>query len=297
MPINTGNFGELLDPGLRKIYGDTYKDYPEQYSKIFSVETSKMAYEDTLSMTGFGLVPEKTEGNGVTYDTAYQGYDHRLTHLTYGLGFIVTKEMFEDDLYRKMNSLPKALARSVRHTVEITAANVLNRAFNSSYTGADAKELCATDHPLIGGGTQKNELTTAADLSMTSYEQALIDIADFTDDRGLLIAAKPKMLVIPSELNWTASQLLGSEKDPESANNAINPANGSLPFSVNNFLTDPDAWFITTDIPNGLVFYWRRRPEFTKDNDFDSENAKWKTTFRMSVGWDNPLGVFGSPGV
>ncbi|MCR4287102.1 MAG: Mu-like prophage major head subunit gpT family protein, partial [Deltaproteobacteria bacterium] len=291
-----GNFGELIDPGLRKIYGDTYKDYPEEYSKIFSVESSKKAYEDTLSMTGFGLVPEKTEGTSISYDVAYQGYDHRLTHLTYGLGFIVTREMYEDDLYRKINSLPRALARSVRHTIEITAGNVLNRAFTSTYAGADGKELCATDHPLIAGGTLKNELTTAADLSMTSFEQALIDLADFTDDRGLLMAAKPKSLVIPSELSWTASQLLGSQKDPESANNAINPANGMVPFSVNHYLTDPDAWFITTDVPNGLVFYWRRRPEFTKDNDFDSENAKWKTTFRMSVGWDDYRGLFASPG-
>lgn len=296
MSINSTNFSELLDPGLKKIYGDAYQDYPEQYSAIFGVENSTKNKEETLSMTGFGLVPTKAQGQGITYDDAFQGYKGTLTHSTYGMGFIVTREMFEDDQYNKINGLPKALARSVRHTIETHAANVLNRAFNSSYTGADAKELCATDHPLIAGGTFKNELTTAADLSMTSFEQALIDIGDLVDDRGLLVAAKGKKLVIPSELTWTAKQLLGSDKDPETANNAINPANGMMDFSVNNFLTDPDAWFITTDVPNGLVFYWRRRPEFTKDNDFDSENAKWKTTFRCSMGWDDPRGIFGSPG-
>jgi phage major head subunit gpT-like protein len=296
MALNTTNFSELLDPGLRKIFGDQYKMHPEQYSKIFEVRTSKKSKEEVLSMSGFGAVPEKAEGSSIIYEDAQQGYKGTLTHITYGKGFTVTREMFEDDQYNKINGLPKALARSVRHTIETNSANVLNRAFNSSYTGADSKELCATDHPQLNGSTYKNEPTTASDLSMTSLEQAIIDIGDLTDDKGLLVAAMPKMLVVPTELAWTAKQLLGSEKDPESANNAINPANGMMPFTVNNYLTDPDAWFIVTNVPGGLVFYWRRKPEFTKDNDWDTENAKFKTTFRSIVGWDDPRGIYGSPG-
>lgn len=296
MTTNTSNFGELLEPGLALLYGDSYKQFGEEYSKVFTIKSSSKQTEHTLSMTGFGLMPTKAQGAGVTYDDPIQGYKQSLTHVSYGLGFIVTLEMYEDDLYNKINALPVALARSGAHTVEVTAANILNRAFNSSYTGADAKEMCATDHPLIGGGTMSNELTTAADLSMTSLEQALIDISNFTDDRGLQIAAKPKQLIIPPELEWTAQQLLKSEKDPESANNAINPAKGIMPYTVNHFLTDTDAWFIQTDVPNGLVFYWRRRPALTKDNDHDSDNAKFKSTMRFISGWDDFRGIFGSPG-
>lgn len=293
---NTGNFGELLEPGLREIYGTSYDQYKEEFSKIFEVRTSKKATEHSLSMTGFGLMPVKTEATGVNYDDPYQGYKHSLTNVTYGLGFIVSREMYEDDQYNKINALPRGLAKSGAHTVEITAANVLNRAFNSSYTSGDAKEMCATDHPLIAGGTLRNELSTAADLSMTSLEQALIDIQAFTDDRGLVMAARPKQIIIPPNLEWTVKQLLGSSQDPETANNAINPANGMMPYTVNHFLTDTDAWFIQTDVDNGLVFYWRRKPDFTRDNDFDTENAKYKATMRFVCGWDDPRGIFGSPG-
>ncbi len=296
MAINTGNFGELLEPGLALIYGDTYKSYPEEYSKIFTVKTSTKHTEHTLSMTGFGLMPVKAQGAGVTYDTAIQGYKQSLSHTVYGLGFIVTLEMFEDDMYNKINALPTALARSGSRTVEIIASNVLNRAFNSSYTGADTKEMCATDHPLIGGGNQANELSNSADLSMTSLEQAIIDISALTDDRGLLLAAQPKQLIIPPSLEWTAQQLLKSDKDPESNFNAINPAKGVMPYTVNHSLTDPDAWFIQTDIQNGLVFYWHRRPVLTKDNDTESDNAKFKSTMRFVCGWDDYRSVFGSPG-
>ena len=298
MSVNSSYFAELLEPGLRKIYGDKYKEYPEQYSGIFDVENSSKAFEETLNLSGFGLIAEKAQGSPITYDEPVKGPTHRITHLTYGKGFIITAEMYEDDQYKVMRALPGALARSVRVTIEQVAANILNRAFNSSYTGADSKELCATDHTLLGGGTYQNELTTAADLDMTSLEQALIDIGDMVDDRGLLIQAKAKKLILPPELEWQARRLLKSGMDPETANNSINPAQGSLPegFVVNNYLTDPDAWFIKTDVPNGLIFYWRRKPSFTRDNDFDSENAKWKVTYRMSVGWDDPKGIFGSPG-
>jgi phage major head subunit gpT-like protein len=300
MATESTNFSELLEPGLRRIYGDSYKEYPEEYSKIFSVETSTRAWEESLSMAGLGLVPTKPEGQGITYDDPIQGPTHQITHSTYGKGFIVTREMFEDDLYKKIRNLPKALARSVRMTIETTAANVYNNAFDATVaTGADGKELCATDHVLLAGGSYKNELTTAADFDTTSLEQALIDIANMVDDRGLLIHARPVKLVHPTELDWQVKKVLQSEKDPDSANNAINPAVGSFSGGIilNHYLTDPDAWFIITDVPNGPVFYWRRRPAFSKDNDFDTENAKWKTTYRMSVGWDDPRGLFGSPGV
>lgn len=294
--IITGNWAELLDPGLRKIYGDEYNQYPEEYSRFLTVETSGKAYEDTLSMGLFGLVPQKNQGRSVDYQDPIQGLTHRLTHVTYGMGFIISSEMAEDDLYGKMRALPKGLARSVRHTVETIGANILNRAQTAAYTGADGKVLAATDHPLLRGGTFQNRPTVNADLSMTSYEQSLIDIAAFTDEAGLIMAAKAKMLVVAPSNEWTAEQLLGSDKDPESNFNAINPGKGKVPYMVGHFLTDPDAWGMVTDVPNGLIFYWRRRPAFTKDNDFDSENGKWKTTFRCVAGWDDPRGIYWSAG-
>jgi phage major head subunit gpT-like protein len=292
---NRTNFSEALEPGIKKWYGDAYKQYPEQYTKIFDVFNSSKASEHSVSNTGYGLVPVKPEGQSVNYDDTQQGYKKTHTHVTYGLGFILTRELIEDDLYNIIMRKPKSLARSVRHTVEILGANKLNNGFTTA-DGADGKALLATDHPLLYGGTEQNEPTNSSDLSMTSLEQALIDIAAFTDDRGLLLAATGKRLIIPPALEWTAKQLLGSQKDPESANNAINPANGIMPYTVNNFLTDPKAWFIKTDVPDSLVFYWRRKPEFTKDNDHDSENKKYKTTFRMSLGHDDWRGIYGSPG-
>lgn len=295
MPNKT-NFSEALEPGIRMWYGAAYNQYPEEYTKIFDVKSSNKSSEYSHSMTGFGLVPEKTEGSSITYSDTKELYKNTLTNVTYGLGFNVTRELHEDDQYGIIEKLPKSLARSVRHTVETLGANVLNNGFSSSYTGADGKELFATDHPLGYGGTGQNEPTTAADLSATSLEQALIDIADFRDDRSLRMAAMGKTLIVPTALAWTAQKLLGSSLDPESANNAINPANGLMPYTVNHFLTDTDAWFIKTDVPDSMVFYWRRKPEFTRDNDFDSENAKFKTTFRCIMGWDDWRGIYGSPG-
>lgn len=294
--LTTAGFSELLYPGLYNIWGLEYPQYQEEYSKVFDVRTSTQAYEKTLGLTGFGLAANKSEGASVTYGTAFQGFTHTLTHVTNGLGFIVTSEMYEDDQYGKMKALPKSLARSIRHTIEIDAANVLNNGFSSSYTGADGHQLLDTDHPLVGGGTYQNEPTTSTDLSMTSLEAMLALINDFTDDQGLLINAQVKKLVVHPDNEWTARQILQSEKDPESNFNAINPAKGLMPYVTMHFLTDPDAWFLITDVPNGLVFYWRRRPAFTKDNDFDSDNAKFKTTYRCIQGWDDPKGVVGSPG-
>jgi hypothetical protein len=196
--------------------------------------------------------------------------------------------------------MPKALARSVRQTVEYLAANHFNYAFTASaaYYGSDSKELCATDHPLVGGGTGRNELSTAADLDITSYEQALIDIQTFVDDASMKVAAKPRRMIIHPSNVFQAQMILKSSMLPDTANNNYNPAQGTMPggYVVMHWLTDEDAWFIQTDVPNGMTWIWRRRPEFTKDNDFDSENAKFKTTFRASSGWSDWRGIFGSPG-
>lgn len=297
MPIGSGNFGDLLNHDLQNYYGLEYQAHPEQYTEFFEIRNSTKAGEESLSSSGFGLVPTKQKGGSVSYDTAKQNWKQTLTHVTRGAGFIVERELYDDDLGNQIAKLPKALARSTRNTIEVIGANVLNNAFSNSYTGADGLELCSTAHLLGGGGTYKNELTTAADFDSTSFEQALIDIGDFVDDRGLNIAAKAVKGIFPIELAWQAAKVLGSDKVPEDANNAINPGKGVMPYVTNNFLTDPDAWFIKTNVSDGLVWYWRKRPVMTMDNDFDTENAKWKVVFRCSQGWDDPKGLFGSPGV
>lgn len=300
MPTNTLNFGNLLLPILRKVYGDAYAEYTEEYSTIFEMDTSDRAYEEDQSITTLGLVPVKEEGKSVDYDTFYQGYKKRYTHITLGLGFIVTRELFEDAQYRNIRNMPKALARSVRHTIEIYGANVLNNAFDTTnYPGSDAVSLCNSSHPLVGGGTMSNMPQIAADLDITSYEQALIDISlNYVDDRGLKILARPKKMIIHPANSFQAQMILKSSGLPDTANNNMNPAMGTMPGGITelHWLTDPDAWFIQTDVPNGLVWIWRRRPEFTQDNDFDSDNAKYKTTYRASQGFTDFRGVYGSAG-
>lgn len=289
------NFGDLLAPGFRDIFVETSKQYPEMYTQLFNVKNSTRQYEEDSSISGFGTVPEKDEGVGIVYDDPIQGFNVRYTHRTHGLGFRVTREMWEDDQYGAMKKMPAALGRSMRITIETDAANVYNRGFNSSYAGGDGKELLATDHPLTGGGTGRNELSAAADLSETSLEQAMIDIAAITDDRGLLIAKRPVKLVVGPAFAWTAQRLLQSTLAPGSANNAVNPANGLMPYIVNPYLTDPDAWFIILD-DSELNWFWRRRPDLEQGNDFDTEDAKFKVTARWSRGWSDWRSVFGSPG-
>lgn len=294
---STSNFADLLAPGFREIFFNKFAMYPEEYSKVFNIQTNdSRAFVEDSFVSGFGLAAIKQEGESINYKDPKQGFDQRYTFQTRGLGFIVTRELFDDDLYRKINRMPESLARSMRATYETDAANILNNGFDSSVkTFSDGKELFATDHPLLGGGEQKNELTTAADLSATSFEQALIDIADTTDDEGILLALQPKLLVVPSELDWTATKLLDSTLDPESANNTVNPGKGRLPYMVYHWLTDPDAWFIISE-DHELNFVWRRRPEFTRDNDFDTENARFKATMRYDMAASLPWGLFGSPG-
>lgn len=297
MPSLRSNFGDLLAPGFREIFFEKFKSYPDEYPKICNLPaTAKRQYQDDSSISGFGAAAEKTESIGISYDDPIQGYDKRYTHVTYGLGFRVSREMYEDDLYGKMNKMPKALARSIRYTLETSIANIYNRAFNTSYTGGDGKELCALDHPLTGGGTEQNELTNAADLYETTLEQALIDIAATTDDRGLVLALRPKLLLVTPSNNVNAHKLLKSTQEPGSANNADNFFQGIMPYTVNHYLTDTDAFFILCE-DHEVNCFMRRKPDFEQDNDFDTEDAKFKVTARWSEGWSIPWGVFGSPGI
>ena len=302
--ITTSNFAKDLVPGVKTWFGQKYKEYPIEYLDIFEKGSSDKACEEEAGVTGFGLAAVKTEGAGIAYDEQEQGFVSRYTHVTYGLGFIITREMYEDGIavtvaLRRAN----ALAFSIRQTKEIIAANVLNRAFTAAYTmgtNSDGKELCATNHPNKSGGTWSNELAVAADLSEAALEQACIDIAAFTTDRGLKIAIMPQKLIIPTALEFDAMRILESIGQSGTANNDINALKASKKFpqgiSVNHYLTDTDAWFIKTNCPDGLKYMERRPDAFGTENDFDTENAKFKATFRGSFGWSDPRGIFGSPG-
>ena len=299
--INTGHFGKLLWPGINAIYGKAYNDYPVEYTDLFDVHKSTKAYEEDVMLSSFGLMAEKPEGSAIQYDTEQQGFISRYTHTTYALGFIVTEEAYEDDQYDVVaDRRARALARSARQTKETVAANVYNRAFNSSYTGGDGKELCATDHPNVAGGTWSNESATNADLSEAALEQAIIDIMDWEDDRGLIIAAMPEKLIIPPELIFTAERILESPLRYNTANNDVNALKNLGKFrggaTVNHYLTDPDAWFIRTNIDNGMKFFERKADSFAEDNDFDTNNAKFKASWRGAFGWSDPRGVYGSQG-
>lgn len=301
MAIGSGSFAKALWPGINKWYGDSYKDFDVEYSALFDSSDSRRAYEEDVSLSGLGLAQRKDEGGSITYDEMSQGFVTRYSHAVYALGFIVTREIYEDDQYDVIGKKrAQALARSLRQTKEIIAANVYNRAFNSSYTGGDGKELCATDHPNYAGGTQANELTTAADLSEASLEQACIDIMKLEDDRGLKIKVMPKSLIIPVDLMFVAERILKSDGRVGTNNNDLNAIKemGKFPggIVVNHYLTDTDAWFIRTDVPNSMRHFQRRKMEFGMDNDFDTENAKYKATERYSFGWSDWRGIFGSPG-
>ena len=302
--ISTSNFAKDLVPGVKTWFGQKYKEYPIEYLDIFEKANSIRAYEEEAGVTGFGLAAIKTEGNGIAYDDQEQGFISRYVHVTYGLGFIITREMYEDGIavtvaLRRAN----ALAFSIRQTKELIGANVLNRAFNSSYTmgtNSDGVELCSELHPNKSGGTWANELDTAADLSESALEQACIDIAGFTTDRGLTIAIMPQQLIIPADLEFDAFRILESIGQSGTANNDTNALRASKKFpkgiAVNHYLTDTDAWFIKTNCPDGLKYMERRADSFGTENDFDTENAKFKATFRGSFGWSDPRNVFGSPG-
>ena len=298
--VNRGNFSKLLWPGLNKIYGEAYAQYPNEYLELFDKNTSDKSFEEDIGTSGFGLAAVVGEGASVTYDDMQQGFISRYTHVKYGLGFIITEEMVDDDQY--MNVAKKkapALAQSLMQTKETVGANVYNRAFNSSYTGGDGLELCSTAHVNVAGGTWSNELTVAADMSEASLEQACIDIMAFTNDRGLKIAVSPVSLVIPTALSFEVQRILKSPLQSGNSNNDINVLKMIGKFSkvvVNHYLTDADAWFIRTSALDGMKYFERKADAFAEDNDFDTSNLKYKATGRYSFGWTDPRGIFGSPG-
>jgi len=298
--ITTGNHPKALWPGMRKFWGREYSEHPVEWKMIFEDATSEKNYEEDSEVTGFGLAPVKTQAGAVSYDSETQGQTKRYTHVTYGLGYIVTREEQEDNLYEVVSKRRiKALAFSIRQTEEIVAANILNRAFDSAYTGGDAKELSATDHP-TADGTQSNELATAADLSEAAIEDLCIQIMNAKNSRGLRIALMPKKLIVSPSEAFNAERILKSTLQPGTGNNDINAIRsmGVLPdgVTVNHYLTDTDAWWIKTNCPNGLMRFTRRATEFRQDNDFDTENAKAKSTLRFSVGWTDWRAIYGSAG-
>ena len=300
MVINTGSFAKALWPGVNAWYGKSYNDHKVEYTDIFETHKSRKAWEEDVSVSSFGLAQVRGEGAPITYDTEQQGFVTRYTHVEYALGFIITKNMVEDDLYDIVGQRKaKALARSMRQTKETIGANVLNRAFNSSYTGGDAKELLATDHPNIAGGTYSNELTTAADISEASLEQACIDLGKLLDDRGLKIAVRPQTLLIPVDLDFEANKIMKTEYEVGTANNTVNLVRSRFPGGVKvlHWLTDTDAWFLkVSGVDNGLKYFERRGDSFDSDNDFSTDNALFKATARYSFGWSDPRCIFGSPG-
>ena len=300
MAISRNQLVKELEPGLNALFGLEYNRYENQHAEIFTTETSDRAFEEEVMLSGFANASVKPEGSAVTFDNAQETYTSRYQHETVALAFSITEEAIEDNLYDRLSSrYTKALARSMANTKQVKAANVLNRAFNSSFTGGDGKELCATDHPTIFG-TVKNELSTAADLSETSLEQALIDINAFTDERGLKVAARGVKMIIPSELQFTAERIMNSANRVGTADNDINAVKsmGMIPqgYSVNNYLTDTDAFFIITDVPNGLKYFERSPIKTSMEGDFDTGNVRYKARERYSFGFSDFRGIFGSPG-
>ena len=298
--INSGSFAKALWPGVNRWYGKAYNDYATEYDKLFEKRSSNKAFEEDVSISSFGLAVMKAEGAPVSYDTERQGFITRYQHTVFALGFIITREIMEDDQYDIVGQRKaQGLARSIRQTKEINGANIYNRGFNASYVGGDGVSMLNASHPNIKGGTWSNILATASDLSEAALEQAHIDIAAFTDDAGLLIAARPKTLVIPRQLVFEARRILGTDKRPGTDHNDVNALKemGVVQNTVvNHYLTDPDAWFLLTDVPNGPSYFERRSDEFAMENDFDTENAKYKATSRYSFGWSDARGIYGSPG-
>jgi hypothetical protein len=285
---------------LNALFGLEYKNYANEHAEIFDSENSDRAFEEEVMLSGFGNAAVKPEGSSVNYDAATETFTARYTHETLALAFSITEEAIEDNLYDRLASrYTKALARSMANAKQVKAANVLNRAFNSSYTGGDGLELCSTAHVIVAG-TFKNELSTAADLNETSLEQALVDIGVMKDERGLKIAAKGTKMVVPNDLQFVAERLLKSPGRVGTADNDINASRsmGMIPqgYVVNHYLTDSDAWFIKTDVPNGLKHFVRAPIKTAMEGDFETGNVRYKARERYSFGWSDPRGIFGSPG-
>ena len=301
MAISRQQLAKELEPGLNALFGLEYQNYENQHTEIYEIENSDRAFEEEVMLSGFVNAAVKAEGSAVTFDTANEAFTSRYTHETIALAFAITEEAIEDNLYDRIATrYTKALARSMAQTKQIKAANVLNNGFNSSFPGGDGKELFATDHPTQSAGTLANELSTSADLSETSLEQAMIDIAAFKDERGFKIAARGLKLIIPSELQFTAERILRSPARVGTADNDLNAlsSKGMLPqgYVVNNYLTDTDAFFIKTDVPNGMKMFNRANLKTAMEGDFDTGNVRYKARERYSFGFSDWRGMFGSPG-
>ena len=299
MAISRGQLVKELEPGLNALFGLEYNNYANEHAEIFDTENSDRAFEEEVMLSGFANAPIKAEGTGVSFDNAQETYTSRYTHETLALAFAITEEAIEDNLYDRLASrYTKALARSMANTKQVKAANVLNNAFATA-NGGDGKALCATDHP-IAAGTDRNELSTAADLNETSLEQSLIDIAAMTDERGLKIAAQGVKMIIPSALQFTAERLMKSSGRTGTADNDINAvvSKGMIPqgYVVNHYLTDTDAFFIKTDVPNGLKHFVRAPMKTAMEGDFTTGNVRYKARERYSFGFSDWRGIFGSPG-
>jgi hypothetical protein len=291
---------ELL-PGLNALFGLEYERYGEEWKELFEVESSDRSFEEEQKLSGFGAAPVKNEGSAISYDTAQEAWSTRYTHETIALGFSLTEEAVEDNLYDSLSArYTKALARAMSYTKEVKGANILNNGFNSNYAGGDGKELFSNAHPLVNGSTLSNVPSTPTDLNETSLENAVIQISLWTDERGLLIAAKPKKLVIPPALQFVATRLLETQLRVGTTDNDVNAIvnNGSIPggYTINHFLTDTNAWFLQTDVPNGMKHFVRSALATSMDSDFDTGNARYKARERYSYGWSDPLSMFGSQG-
>jgi hypothetical protein len=299
MTISRAQLLKELLPGLNALYGLEYKQYGEEHKEIFDAESSERSFEEETKLSGFSAAPAKDEGSAIAYDNGQEVWTARYNHETIALGFALTEEAVEDNLYDSLSArYTKALARAMAYTKQTKGAAILNNAFATA--GGDGQPLLDTAHPLVSGGTNANEPSTAADLNETSLEAAVIAIAAWTDERGLLIAAKPKKLILPPALMFIATRLLETEGRVGTADNDLNAlkTNGSIPggYSINHFLTDPDAWFLKTDVPNGLKHFTRVKMSTGMDGDFDTGNVRYKARERYSFGWSDPLGLYGSPG-
>ena len=300
MVMTTGAHPKELWPGVKAFFGATYDEHPAEYSQIFDSEGSDKAYEERVQHIGLGLAPEKSQGGTISFEDTAQGYVSRISNITYAIGGIVTREAIEDGQYESIAMrLARYMAFSIRQSLENVGANILNRAFSSTYLGGDSKELCATDHS-TSNGDQSNELAVAADLSEASLEDLLVQIMQAVDSKGLKISLIGQKLIVPPALTFEAARILESVNQSGTANNDVNAirALGLLPGGVivNHYLTDTDAWFIKTNAPEGLICQDRRSVEFAKDNDFDTENAKMKASVRKGFGWADWRAVYGSPG-
>jgi hypothetical protein len=301
MAISRAQLLKELLPGLNALFGMEYARYGEEHKEIYETESSERSFEEETKLSGFSAAPVKNEGSAIAYDNAQEAWSTRYTHETIALGFSITEEAVEDNLYDSLSArYTKALARAMSYTKQVKAAAVLNNGFSNTYPGGDGVSLFNANHPLVSGGVNSNTPGTQVDLNETSLEAAVIQIAAWTDERGLLIAAKPKKMVVPPALMFTAKRLLDTELRVATADNDINAIKqmGAIPegYTVNHFLTDPSAWFLTTDVPNGMKHFVRTALQNSMDGDFDTGNVRYKARERYSFGWSDPLGMWGSSG-